>query len=99
MRIGDGRSGYGCAWVSPSIGGATREGGFGSGGGRGGVKRFPPVGRGLVSVLFFVGEFGIYAYAIDRRHSLDLARTMATNTLVVMETFYLFFVRNTYCRR
>ena len=50
----------------------------------------------LVSLLFFGGVFGIYAYATDRGHSLDLARTMAMNTLVVMEIFYLFFVRNLY---
>lgn len=50
----------------------------------------------LVSLLFFAGVFGIYAYAIDRGYSLELARTMAMNTLVVMEVFYLFFIRNIY---
>ncbi|HEX2020886.1 MAG TPA: cation-transporting P-type ATPase, partial [Aurantimonas sp.] len=50
----------------------------------------------LVSVLFFGGVFGIYAYATDRGYSVELARTMAMNTLVVMEIFYLFFVRNLY---
>ncbi|MBC7281833.1 cation-transporting P-type ATPase [Hoeflea sp.] len=50
----------------------------------------------LVSVLFFAGVFGVYAYAMDRGHSLELARTMAMNTLVVMEIFYLFFIRNFY---
>ncbi|GAB4362434.1 MAG: cation-transporting P-type ATPase [Oricola sp.] len=50
----------------------------------------------LVSVLFLGGVFGIYAYAVDRGHSLDLARTMATNTIVVMEIFHLFFIRNIY---
>jgi magnesium-transporting ATPase (P-type) len=50
----------------------------------------------LVSVLFLGGVFGIYTYAIDRGYSIDLARTMAVNTLVVMEIFHLFFIRNIY---
>jgi len=50
----------------------------------------------LVSGLFFAGVFGIYAYAIDIGHSIELARTMALNTLVVMEIAYLFFIRNIY---
>jgi len=50
----------------------------------------------LVSGLFFAGVFGIYAYATGRGHSVELARTMAMNTLVVMEIFYLFFIRNFY---
>ncbi len=48
----------------------------------------------LVSLLFLAGVFGIYAYAIDRGHPVALARTMAMNTLVVMEIFHLFFIRN-----
>jgi potassium/sodium efflux P-type ATPase len=50
----------------------------------------------LVSVLFLGGVFGIFFYAIDRGHSLELARTLAVNTLVVMEIFHLFFIRNFY---
>jgi len=50
----------------------------------------------LVSILFLCGVFGIYTYAIDRQYSLELARTMAMNTLVVMEIFSLFFIRNMY---
>ena len=50
----------------------------------------------LVSVLFLSGVFGIYAYAIDRGYPVELARTMALNTLVVMEIFHLFFIRNIY---
>ena len=50
----------------------------------------------LVSSLFLCGVFGIYAYAIDRGYSLELARTMVLNTLVVMEIFHLFFIRNIY---
>jgi magnesium-transporting ATPase (P-type) len=50
----------------------------------------------LVSILFLCGVYGIHAYAIDRGHSLELARTLALNTLVVMEIFHLFFIRNFY---
>jgi len=50
----------------------------------------------LVSALFLGGVFGIYAYAIDQGYSLELARTIALNTLVVMEIFHLFFIRNIY---
>ena len=50
----------------------------------------------LVAVLFVCGVFGIFAYAIDRGYPVDLARTMALNTLVVMEIFHLFFIRNIY---
>jgi magnesium-transporting ATPase (P-type) len=50
----------------------------------------------LVSILFLCGVFGIYHYAIELDYSVDLARTMALNTLVVMEIFHLFFIRNIY---
>ncbi len=50
----------------------------------------------LVSFLFLCGVFGIYHYAIDQGYSVELARTMALNTLVVMEIFHLFFIRNIY---
>ena len=50
----------------------------------------------LVSVLFLCGVFGMYAYAVERGYSLELARTIAMNTLVVMEIFHLFFIRNIY---
>ena len=50
----------------------------------------------FVSLLFLGAVFGIYAYAIDRGYSLELARTMVVNTLVVMEIFHLFFIRNIY---
>ncbi len=50
----------------------------------------------LVSVLFLVGVFGIFAYAIDKGHSTEIARTMALNTLAVLEIFHLFFIRNIY---
>ena len=48
----------------------------------------------LVSALFLVAVFGIYSYAIDRGYPLALAQTMALNMLVVLEIFYLFFIRN-----
>ncbi len=50
----------------------------------------------LVSVLFLCGVFGTYHYAIDRGYSVELARTESLNTLVVMEIFHLFFIRNIY---
>lgn len=50
----------------------------------------------LVSVLFLIAVFGIFHYATARGYSMELAHTMAFNTLVVMEIFHLFFVRNIY---
>jgi magnesium-transporting ATPase (P-type) len=50
----------------------------------------------LVSLLFLCGVYGIFSYAIDRGYSVELARTMALNTLVVMEISHLFFIRNIY---
>jgi magnesium-transporting ATPase (P-type) len=50
----------------------------------------------FVSVLFLGGVFGIYAYASDKGYSAELARSMALNTLVVLEIFHLFFIRNIY---
>jgi len=48
----------------------------------------------LVAGLFMAAVFGIFSYAIDKGHSLALAQTMAMNTLVVLEIFHLFFIRN-----
>jgi len=48
----------------------------------------------LVSGLFFAAVFGIFIYAIDKGYPLALAQTMAMNTLVVLEIFHLFFIRN-----
>jgi magnesium-transporting ATPase (P-type) len=50
----------------------------------------------LVSMLFLGGVFGIFNYAMERGYSVGLARTFALNTLVVMEIFHLFFIRNIY---
>ena len=47
----------------------------------------------FVSGLMVAGTLGIYAWAVDRGLSIESARTMAVNTLVVMEIFYLFSVR------
>ncbi|MDA0782901.1 MAG: cation-transporting P-type ATPase [Rickettsiales bacterium] len=48
------------------------------------------------SLLFLCGVFGIYFYATQQGYTIELARTMALNTLVVMEISYLFFIRNIY---
>ncbi|ALS98844.1 cation-transporting P-type ATPase [Lacimicrobium alkaliphilum] len=50
----------------------------------------------LVSLLFLAGMFGIFSYANARGDSIELARTLALNTLVIMEMFYLFFIRHSY---
>jgi magnesium-transporting ATPase (P-type) len=50
----------------------------------------------LVATLFLIGVFGIYDYAIERGYSDNLARTIAMNTLVALEIFHLFFIRNMY---
>ncbi len=47
----------------------------------------------FVSVLMVAGTFGVYAWATGRGLSVETARTMVVNTLVVMEIFYLFSVR------
>ncbi|RXV62782.1 carbonate dehydratase [Roseovarius sp. A46] len=48
----------------------------------------------LVSALFLAAVFGMYFHAIDKGYPSALAQTMAMNTLVVLEIFHLFFVRN-----
>ncbi len=50
----------------------------------------------LVSILFLCGVYGMFTYAIERGYSIELARTIVLNTLVVMEIFHLFFIRNIY---
>ncbi|WP_210257364.1 HAD-IC family P-type ATPase [Chelativorans sp. ZYF759] len=47
----------------------------------------------LVSVLFSIGVFGQFALARSFGDDIETARTMALNTLVAMEVFYLFSVR------
>jgi len=48
----------------------------------------------LVTTLFLAAVFGIFNYAIDKGLPLALAQTMAMNTLIVLEIFHLFFIRN-----
>jgi magnesium-transporting ATPase (P-type) len=48
----------------------------------------------LVSTLILSAVFGIYFYATDKGYPIPLAQTMAMNTLVVLQIFYLFFIRN-----
>lgn len=50
----------------------------------------------LVSILFAIGIFGQFTFAHAQGAGLDEARTMAVNTLVAMEVFYLFSVRYRY---
>jgi magnesium-transporting ATPase (P-type) len=48
----------------------------------------------LVATLFLAAVFGIFNYAVDKGYPLALAQTMAMNTLIVLEIFHLFFIRN-----
>ena len=48
----------------------------------------------LVATLFLAAVFGMFTYALDRGYSLPLAQAIAMNTLVVLEIFHLFFIRN-----
>ncbi|MGE0336619.1 MAG: cation-transporting P-type ATPase [Gammaproteobacteria bacterium] len=48
----------------------------------------------FVSLLFLAAAFGMYYYAVDKGHSPELARTVVVNTIVVLEIFHLFFIRN-----
>ena len=48
----------------------------------------------LVSVLFVIAVFGILTWALSRGASLVLAQTMVMNTMVVLEIFHLFYIRN-----
>jgi magnesium-transporting ATPase (P-type) len=50
----------------------------------------------LVASLFLAGVFSMYEYAMLKGYSEVLARTIAMNTLVVLEIFHLFFIRNMY---
>jgi len=47
----------------------------------------------LVSLLFATGIYGQFQLALAQGHSVETARTMAVNTLVAMEVFYLFSIR------
>jgi magnesium-transporting ATPase (P-type) len=47
----------------------------------------------FVSVLVVIGVFGVFLWAQSRGLGLEESRTLAVNTIVVMEVFYLFSVR------
>lgn len=44
----------------------------------------------FVSVVLMGGTFGLFIWAIDQGESIEYARTVAVNTLVFFEIFYLF---------
>ena len=48
---------------------------------------------GFVSTLFLAGIYGMFEWALRQGASVGTARTVAVNTLVAMEVFYLFSVR------
>ncbi len=48
----------------------------------------------LVSLLFLFCIYGVFTYANNKGYPLELSRTIALNTLVVLEIFHLFFIRN-----
>jgi calcium-translocating P-type ATPase len=48
----------------------------------------------LVAGLFIAAILAMFNYAQDRGYSLALSQTIAMNTLVVLKTFHLFFIRN-----
>ena len=45
---------------------------------------------GFVSVILMSGTFGLFIWEMDRGMSIEHARTVAVNTLVAFEIFYLF---------
>jgi magnesium-transporting ATPase (P-type) len=47
----------------------------------------------FVSLLMVAGAFGMFFWAESRGLSLEAARSMAVNTIVVMEIFYMFSLR------
>ncbi|MEW6501467.1 MAG: cation-transporting P-type ATPase [Thermodesulfobacteriota bacterium] len=48
----------------------------------------------LMSLLLMVSAFGLFAWELDQGGNLAEARTVAVNTFVVMELFYLFNCRS-----
>ena len=57
------------------------------------LSRFVMWRVAFVSILFCAGIFGMFNWAQRQGASIEEARTIAVNTLVVMEIFYLFSVR------
>ncbi|MEZ5490820.1 MAG: cation-transporting P-type ATPase [Gammaproteobacteria bacterium] len=50
----------------------------------------------LVSALFVISVLAVFNFTIEAGLSVELARTLSLNTLVVLEIFQLFFIRNIY---
>ncbi len=50
----------------------------------------------LVSLLMLAGTFGVFLWAQRESLPIETARTMAVNTIVMMEIFYLFSIRYAY---
>ena len=44
----------------------------------------------FVAIILMSGTFGLFLWELGRGHSVELARTVAVNTLVMFEIFYLF---------
>ncbi|MDH5446467.1 MAG: cation-transporting P-type ATPase [Gammaproteobacteria bacterium] len=44
----------------------------------------------FVSLILLVGTFGLYLYELEQGEAIEHARTVAVNTLVMFEIFYLF---------
>jgi magnesium-transporting ATPase (P-type) len=47
----------------------------------------------MVSILFVIATFTLFRWQLDGGATLELARTVAVNTIVMCEIFYLFNVR------
>lgn len=47
----------------------------------------------FVSIILMCGTFGLFLWEIERSVSIEYARTVAVNTLVMFEIFYLFNAR------
>jgi magnesium-transporting ATPase (P-type) len=47
----------------------------------------------FVSLILVVGTFGLFLWERENGASIELARTVAVNTLVMFEVFYLFSAR------
>lgn len=50
----------------------------------------------FVTIIMVIGTFGLYLWEWDQSSSIEYARTVAVNTLVMFEVFYLFNTRFLY---
>ena len=48
---------------------------------------------GFVSLILMIGTFALFVWELERGASIEYARTVAVNTLVMFEIFYLFNAR------